>query len=88
MSITLDLTPEIEQALRLRAEAQGLPLSDYVAQIVEREAGLASRPSPRPTGQALVDACAKLRGLLTDDEVDALFSCGRSSSRAVDLGCT
>lgn len=86
MSITLDLTPELEQALRLQAEAQGLPLSDYVGRIVEREAGLASELSPRPTGQALVDACAKVRGLLTDDEVDVLFSRSRSSSRAVDLG--
>lgn len=86
MSITLDLTPELEAALRVRAEAQGLPLNAYVERIVEREAGLPSSPSPRPTGQALVDACAKVRGLLTDNEVDALFSRSRSSSRAIDLG--
>lgn len=85
MSITLDLTPETEQALRDRAQAQGVSLRDYLEQIVEREASAPS-PSARLTGQALVDACAKVRGLLTDEEVDTLFSRNRSSARPVDLG--
>jgi hypothetical protein len=37
------------------------------------------------TGQALIDACAKVRGLLTDDEVDALFSRTPSFARPVDF---
>lgn len=85
MTITLDLTPEVEQSLRDRAQAQGVSLSDYVEQIVEREAS-AVPPSSRLTGQALVDACAKVRGLLTDEEVDTLFNRNRSSARPVDLG--
>jgi hypothetical protein len=33
----------------------------------------------------LIDVCAKVRGLLTDEEVDALFSRTPSFSRPVDL---
>jgi len=86
MSVTLDLTPETEHALRIRAEAQGISLSDYLKQLAEREAKWAM-PTPRhPSGQALVDASAKVRGLLTDDEVDSLFGRNRSAARSIDLG--
>ena len=37
------------------------------------------------TGQALIDACATVRGLLTDEEVDTLFRRTPSFSRPVDL---
>ena len=84
MTITLNLTPEIEQSLRHRAQAQGISLGDYVEEIVKREAS-AARPAPGLSGQALVDAAARVRGLLTDEEVDTLFSRNRSSARAVDL---
>ena len=39
----------------------------------------------RRTGKDLVDACAKVSGLLTGGEVDARFSRDRSFSRPVDL---
>lgn len=86
MSITLDLTPETEHALRIRAQAQGISLSDYLNQLAEREAK-DTMPAPRrPSGQALVDASAKVRGLLTDEEVDSLFARNRSAARSIDLG--
>lgn len=38
---------------------------------------LVSAPAPEPrhrrTGQELIDVCAKVRGLLTDEEVDTLL---------------
>jgi len=45
----------------------------------------APAPVQRSTGQALIDACAKVRGLLTDEEVDTLFRRTPSFSRPVDF---
>jgi hypothetical protein len=42
-------------------------------------------PSSRRTGQELIDACAKVRGLLTDEEVDTLFRRSVSFARPVDF---
>jgi hypothetical protein len=39
----------------------------------------------RRTGQSLIDASAKVRGLLTDEEVDTLFRRNPSSARPVDF---
>ena len=88
MTITLDLAPEVEQGLLAQAQAKGVSITDYVEQIVEREARQASRANPAPdkrTGQDLIDACAKVRGLLTDEEIDRLFSRTPSTSRPVDF---
>lgn len=43
------------------------------------------KPALVRTGQALIDACAKVSGLLTDDEVDTLFSRNPSFARPVDF---
>ena len=40
--------------------------------------------APR-TGQVLIDICAEVRGLLTDDEIDSMFTRNRMMSRLVDL---
>ena len=77
MTITLDLQPEIESGLLAQATVRGLSLSDYVKEIVVREANvsevqLPAEPARRRTGQDFIDACAKVRGLLTDEEVDMI----------------
>lgn len=85
MTIELDLQPEVEKGLLARATARGVSLLDYVNEIVVREAHVASE-SPRPrTGQELIDVCAKVRGVLTDEEVDTLFSRTSSFARPVDF---
>jgi len=48
MTITLDLTPDIEQGLLVQAQAKGLSIIDYVEELVEQQARLAA-PGPRPT---------------------------------------
>ena len=50
----------------------------------EPEAGLGAPPERR-TGQSLIDAGAKVRGLLTDEEVDTLFRRNPSFARPVDF---
>lgn len=86
MTITLDLAPDVESNLLAQARAKGVSIHDYVEQIVEREArqGTPSTSDQR-TGQALIDVCAKIRGLLTDEEIDTMFARNRSRSRPVDL---
>lgn len=86
MTITLDLQPEIEKGLLAKAQARGVSLADYVTEIVAREAQAEAEPTPPPrTGQALIDVCAEVRGLLSDDEIDHMFARNRSMSRPVDL---
>lgn len=88
MIITINLQPEIERGLLAQAQAKGISLTDYVQEIVAREAHAGqTEPSlpPRRTGQVLIDVCAEVRGLLTDDEIDTLFARNRSMSRPVDL---
>ena len=85
MTITLDLQPEIEKGLLAQATARGVSLSDYVKEIVVREAQVSPELPRQRTGQELIDACAKVRGLLTDEEVDTLFSRTPSFARPVDF---
>jgi len=44
-----------------------------------------AEPARRRTGQDLIDASAKVRGLLTDEEVDTIFSRNKSGARPVDF---
>ena len=85
MTITLELQPEIEKGLLAQATERGVSLSDFVKEIVVREAHAFTEPPRRHTGQELIDACAKVRGLLTDEEVDTLFSRTPSFARPVDF---
>lgn len=83
MTITLDLNPEVERGLLAQAQAKGVSLAAYAEEILAREARAAG--DERRTGQELIDVCAKLRGLLTDREVDTLFNRTPSFSRPVDF---
>lgn len=84
VTITLDLEPEVEHGLLVQATARGVSLADYAREILAREAK-PSATSARRTGQDLVDACTRIRGLLTDEEVDTLFARTPSASRPVDF---
>ena len=83
MTITLDLQPEIEKGLLAQAQAKGVSLTDYAQEVLAREANVIT--TPKRTGQDLIDACAMVRGLLTDEEVDTLFTRTPSFSRPVDF---
>lgn len=86
MTITLDLQPEIENGLVAQAAARGVSLNEYVNEIVMQGAHVVSpEAAHKRTGQELIDACAKVRGLLTDQEVDTLFRRTPSVARPVDF---
>lgn len=44
-----------------------------------------ANPARPRTGQDLIDASAKVRGLLTDEEVDTIFSRNKSGARPVNF---
>ena len=109
MTITVDIRPEVEAELVRQATARGRAIEAHAAKLLEDAVHLQAEPAPVRTGQALIDACAKvrgsvsddesraaqagnlmelfesIRGLLTDEEVDTLFSRNPSIGRPVDF---
>jgi len=84
MTLMIDLQPDIERGLMVQAQARGVSLADFAQEVLAREVRLAETPSHR-TGQDLIDASARVRGLFTDLEIDSLFSRTPSFSRPVDF---
>ena len=88
--MTLEITrPETEARIqRYLQSGQFHDLDELLAKALdalpEPEASKAAPPERR-TGQLLIDACAKVRGLLTDEEVDTLFRRNPSFARPVDF---
>ena len=85
MTITLDLAPEIERGLLAQAQAEGVSITDYVEQLVEREARLGTPIKPAPPAKNLYELLTPVRGLLTDEEIDQSFRRDPAPGRAVDL---
>jgi hypothetical protein len=85
MTITVDITPEVEAELVRQAAVRGRAIEVHAATLLEDAVHLQAERAPARTGQSLIDACAKVRGLLTDEEVDTLFSRTSSIGRPVDF---
>lgn len=85
MTITVDIRPEVEAELIRQAAARGRAIEAHAATLLEDAIHLQAEPAPARTGQALIDACAKVRGLLTDEEVDTLLRRSSSFARPVDF---
>jgi len=85
MTITVDIRPEVQAELARQAAAQGRALEAHAATLLEDAAHLPAERRSGRTGQELIDACAKVQGLLTDEEVDTLFSRKPSFARPVDF---
>jgi hypothetical protein len=77
MTVKLELTPEIEAGLLAQAEARGMSLEVYAAQLLQR----ATVPlnAPRSGKKNLVQLFAPLRGLSLD------FDRNPSAARPSDL---
>ena len=87
--MTLEITrPETEARIRRhRQSGQFLDLDDLLTKVLDAlsEPETATAPPERRTGQALIDAFAEIRGLLSDEEIDRMFSRNPSAARPVDL---
>ncbi len=84
MTISLDLQPEIERGLLAQAEARGVSLTEYVQQIVAREAQGIAHDSER-TGLELMEIGARVAGLLSDEEIDTLFARNPTPGRTIEF---
>jgi hypothetical protein len=85
MTITIDLTPDVERDLLAQAAERGVSVTELVNELVVRQSRLTSEHSPRRTGEHLIDACAKVRGLLSDEEIETLFRRTPSFARPVSF---
>ncbi len=96
MTITVDIRPEVQAELARQAAVRGQPVEVVAAALLEDAVnpisaqqpagGAAEPPQPeRRTGQALIDAFAEIRGLLTDEEIDRMFTRNPSGARPVNL---
>jgi hypothetical protein len=96
MTITVDIRPEVQAELARQAAAQGQPVEVVAAALLEgvlnpvpAQPPVAAVPETtqpeRRTGQAIIDAFAEIRGLLTDEEIDRMFTRDPSGARRVDL---
>ncbi len=88
--MTLEITrPETEARIqRYLQSGQYHDLDELLTKALdalpEPEAAELTPPECR-TGQSLVDAFAEIRGLLSDEEIDRMFSRNPSTARPVDL---
>jgi hypothetical protein len=87
MTITLDITPEVQAELARQAEAHGRALEAYAAGLLEEAAHAPAATisnaerRKREGRKSLVEVCAMVRGLT--DDVD--FSRNPSTDRPVAL---
>jgi hypothetical protein len=84
MTITLDIRPEVEGEFAPQAPAQGRALETYAARLLEEAADF---PAATPEAKAanLVELCEPVRGSLTDDKIDRLFTRNHSTGRPWEL---
>lgn len=86
MTLTLEIRPEVEAELARQAAGQGRTIESVAAGLLEEAVRLpAEPPATGRGGQSLIDACAEVRGLLTDEEIDRMFRRNPSTARPVDL---
>jgi len=85
--MTLEITrPETEARIqRYLQSGQFHDLDELLAKALDALPEPEASPPARRTGQELIDACAKVQGLFTDEEVDTLFRRNPSSARPVDF---
>ena len=87
--MTLEITrPETEARIQRHLQSgQFNDLDDLLTKALDAlsEPETAATPPERRTGQALIDAFAEIRGLLSDEEIDRMFNRNPSTARPVDL---
>ena len=88
--MTLEISrPETEARIqRFLQSGQFHDLDELLSKALDalpEPAATVETPPERRTGQWLIDASAKVRGLLTDEEVDTLFRRNPSFARPVDF---
>ena len=81
--------PELVQRVNAHIQTGHFHSADEVIEkaldALDEKAPAPMSPAHARTGQDLIDVSARVRGLLTDEEVDTIFSRNKSSARPVDF---
>jgi plasmid stability protein len=95
MTITVDIRPEVQAELARQAAAHGRAVEAHAASLLEEAVHVPAERLPRDllTGEEsraaeatnLMELFEPIRGLLTDEEVDTLFSRNPSTGRPIVL---
>ncbi len=85
MMISLDVRPEVGAELIRQAAVLGSTMEIHAAHLLEAAVEGPAVSWAGLTGKSFVDECSKVRGLLTDEEVDTLFRWERSFSPVVEF---
>lgn len=85
-TITIQLPDHQAAALAAKATAQGRAVEDYAAKLLEEAIHAAATAPSQTENESLIGIAKPVRGLLTDAEVDQLFS--RNSSTVQPYGGT
>lgn len=88
MTITLNIRPEVQAELARQAAVQGRALEAVATALLEEAVHV---PALAPANvnltepKSLFDLFAPVRGLLTDEEIDHMFTRNVSGARPVDF---
>ncbi len=85
MKVSVEIPEDRAPRFQKEAEARGLTVDRWLLELAEQNAPRWPEEERPRTGQALVDVCAQVRGLLSDEEIDTMFARNRSMSRPIDL---
>jgi len=85
MTITLDIRPEVEAELARQAAVQGRAIEAVATALLEEAVHLPTAARSQASAKNLVELFEPVRGLLTDEEIDTIFSRNRSPGRPIDL---
>jgi Arc/MetJ-type ribon-helix-helix transcriptional regulator len=81
--------PELVQRVNAHIQTGHFHNADEVIEkaldALDEKAPAPMSPAQAGTGQDLIDACARVRGLLADEEVDTIFSRNKSGARPVNF---
>lgn len=84
MNLTLDIKPEVQAELARKAAAQGRAVEAVAAALLEEAVHLPAA-APKTSAKDIVKLFEPVRGLLTDEEIDVMFSRNRSTGRHIDM---
>jgi hypothetical protein len=84
--MTITLLPHQERAIEAAINAGVIrSAEELIDSAIAQLPSSSTKKLAERTGQSLIDVCAEVRGLLTDEEVDTLFARNRMPSRPIDL---
>jgi hypothetical protein len=85
MTITFDIRPEVQAELARQAAVQGRAIEAVAAALLEEAVHIPEAAPAKAPAKDLVELFEPIRGLLTDEEIDIMFSRDPSTSRPLDL---